>query len=85
VRLVVCLIILRRLGELISLSSFVHTLPTSSDGCTALEKVGACIKKCNYRHERRYLSKPFLLPGNLKLMLGSEFSRYYIYDLRLSM
>lgn len=33
-----CLIILRRLGELISLSSFVHTLPTSSDGCTALEK-----------------------------------------------
>lgn len=37
VRFVVCRIILRRLGELISLSSFVHTLPTSSDGCTALQ------------------------------------------------
>lgn len=37
VRLVVCRIIFRRLGELISLSSFVHTLPTNSDGCTALK------------------------------------------------
>ena len=34
---------------------------------------------------RLYDCKPFLLPGNLKLMLGSEFSRYYIYDLRLNM
>lgn len=36
VRLVVCRIIVSRLGEWISLSSLVQTLPTSSDGCTAL-------------------------------------------------
>ncbi len=36
VRLVVCLIILSRFGEFFSLSSFVQTLPTSSDGRTAL-------------------------------------------------
>lgn len=90
VRLVVCLIILRRLGELISLSSFVHTLPTSSDGCTALKKkkkkkVDACIKKCNHKHERRYyFSKASSFPGNLKLVFGTEFLRYHFCDLRLT-
>lgn len=38
VRLVVWRIIRRRLGEFSSLSSFVHTLPTSSDGWTALRE-----------------------------------------------
>lgn len=36
VRLVVWRIILRRFGEWSSLSSLVQTLPTNSDGCTAL-------------------------------------------------
>lgn len=36
VRFVVWRIIFRRFGEFSSLSSFVHTLPTSSEGCTAL-------------------------------------------------
>lgn len=37
VRLVVWRIILSRFGEWISLSSLVQTLPTTSDGCTALQ------------------------------------------------
>ena len=47
VRFVVWRIIFNRFGELISLSSLVHTLPTSSEGCTALATTKQEAEECS--------------------------------------